>query len=369
MDKKKNSSIQMNRSGQLSDEQVRRLKQFVQKKYMPSVSLWLTLFIIGVMFFFITNTGFFFFGFNPEPILLIVAAVIVGLFLVNVGYWLYQRSKVDAYVNEDVWLERTQGMIVFRKNKYVAEIDGKYYTPIDQNLHPAHYEFFILPNTPYCFVGDCYDSDAMIDEAIYETLNQVNNFKSEDLEINQQGRMSSRQRNELIEKVAFTLLVPAAVVIVFIAFFQFMGRGFSYSGFPNGILIAFLGFFILIFALSQYKYVRDIFSGEVVSDEGYVTKRKRIEHHRSGNSHSSSKTIYEYVLNGNAFKVKKKAFDAFIEDYYQVYYSPQSKTLMQIVPLDTENPQKGKNKPEPFKRKISPLDDLSNDFDSPIEEL
>lgn len=156
-------------------------------------------------------------------------------------------------------------------------------------------------------------------------------FGPDDLEANQQGRLSEDQasylrqqqrRAVLIGAVAFMILALLATILFYVAQQQdspiltMLGIALTIC---NAIMTG-------ILARNWYRINADLSSGQIASQDGLLTRTIR----RAGNS-----SQYLVGIDAVRFSVKKGAFKLFRhEERYTLYYAPTAHILLSAEPKD-----------------------------------
>jgi hypothetical protein len=161
---------------------------------------------------------------------------------------------------------------------------------------------------------------------VSSALEQVGMRHAATLETNQAGKVSASQRRGLIKEVSSNLAWCVFFGIVWTLLSVYLATHAKWSG-----VLAVSGLFLLVLAVqvsSVRNEIRDLVSGNVELQEGWVTK-----HTRSVQGRNSSRTYYYYQLNGNNFTVSQHAYEALIEGDYKIYLLPNTRTIVNLDPV------------------------------------
>ena len=175
-------------------------------------------------------------------------------------------------------------------------------------------------------------------------LADVNGFDLDALEDNRQGVLAPQQKSLLLSGFISSLLfilVPGGFL-----FFQLNSQGFMtqfsasipklidlFTQMPKGLLIM-GGILFFVVLLGIYLFLMtflDYFGRSVKMIEGVGQKKISTTTDDDG----STTTRLYYVISGQKFSVKKRAFPAF--EYgrnYRAYYTPRRKVLVNIEAID-----------------------------------
>ncbi|HLY27432.1 MAG TPA: hypothetical protein VKQ72_13900 [Aggregatilineales bacterium] len=331
------SALQANRSGQITPEQRKELISRASGFGMVGLLLWFVVF--GAL---VVATGRYFVNNPVIGFIALFGTLFVVLWVMGRITSIPMRLRLN-HAN----IQEVSGEVVWHGARYVAEANGKLLQAVfsgGMTLPPGLYTFFCLEGTPYLLsaaMTGTHDgasaslttaqnpSTANFDRAeLSRALSQSNGFTAQDLEVNRAGRLSGSQIRSVLGDVTSNLWgVLVILIIVALALY-----GFSTKVKPdvNGLLLvlAFLGFGILIYMLQILRDLRDILGGRVIAVEGIATRGV----HSAHGSHSGA--TYYYRLAGHNFTVSHAGYEALLEGIrYRVYYVPITGRLVSIEPL------------------------------------
>jgi hypothetical protein len=159
-------------------------------------------------------------------------------------------------------------------------------------------------------------------------LEQVGIRNTKTLSANQAGKQSAGQRGQLVKDISSNLLWSG---ITGLGWFILSAYAVTHAEWKPFLAATGLFLVILLMLLTNArKELRDLLSGSVEVEEGWVSKFTR-------NSHSSrtSRTYHYYKLNGNSYEVWQRAYDALIEGNYRIYFMPNTRRIVNIDPVAT----------------------------------
>jgi hypothetical protein len=205
------------------------------------------------------------------------------------------------------------------------------------------------PNHPASFAR--YHSEQGIsgaaDAGLLQALAQTNDFTIEDLQVNHQGWMSARQREQAKRSQGSTIgcLILALITVgsTVVGGGGALLAGIGGPGAMNGfsllaLVVVALGLSVLLTFLAGKGAKKQLGDGRVTFLDGFVER----ERHESPNGDGATSTSYTYVVyqpQSNAvqqqrFSVNGAAFHALRPGLrYRIYYVPASNKLVSIEPL------------------------------------
>jgi hypothetical protein len=261
---------------------------------------------------------------------LLISGSIVTLFLVLLAGRL-AGDVVLLFVKDDlerVGVASAVGNVEWKGNRYRMVTASRQLRSLRRGVvlpPPDNYRFYFLPRTGLVVMTEKVTdlSQEESDSVLLRILAQANQFSLEDLEQNHTGRLSENQSKHLMFVLAFyAFLVLSGVFLALSVLFRMSGR--NPSGLPI-LLLLFAVLFVSRLGLSVVQMVADLWSGEVSSLEGPVTRQTR----RSRYSRS-----YYYAAGLHKFQISQAAYNALIEGKsYRIYYVPRSQRLVSIEPL------------------------------------
>jgi hypothetical protein len=240
------------------------------------------------------------------------------------------RRKLD----EGMRVEPLEGKVVWEQYQYVARYAKCRLKPIYRSapleLPPGNYNFWVLEGTRWLLSAESIGGQEDQQAELLRALAQANGFHSNALDSNREGRLTLQQGLRLL----LSRLIPLTLLLAFV---------FVVSAFAVGLMAAWLRdttipFGVVLFVLFAMAgsawlmwrffipYMLDVFTRQVLIAEGFG-RRDKIE--------DGEGATYHYLVGNLRFIVSGSAYNALIEGIrYRVYYTPRTKKLVNIEPLD-----------------------------------
>jgi hypothetical protein len=253
-----------------------------------------------------------------------VAALLVGL-VVGVPFvrnLLHHRQLAQEL--EAGRVESASGQVVWRRNQYRAQIEGRpLKTQLGFSIEPGDYTLYYLPQTRWLVGADRSTLQNPDSPTLEQVLRKVHRCDPESLDINRQGQLSESQRryflfvvlaNFFAALVALGLVALLAYNILLSAANNTAGSGYILMAVP----VVLAGFFI-------YRGVRlalDLNANSVLLAKG-----------RGNRSYTGGRnpTFYYHIGEAQRLSVSSNAYFAFIEGkHYKIYYTPRAKRIVNI---------------------------------------
>lgn len=158
-------------------------------------------------------------------------------------------------------------------------------------------------------------------------LQQVGAANPSALPENQQGRMVGAQRSKIFRGLTSNLTVMGIMLAAAALIAYFLRSKFDWQvALAGGAFVLFVGLFLISQITAELS---DWTSGRVLSAEGPVTR-----YVRTTGSGRNSRPNYYYQQNDLRIKVTHRQYEALLPGRkYRLYYSPRTKTLMNVEPL------------------------------------
>ncbi len=266
--------------------------------------------------------------------------------------WAPARSQISC----------ADGLLVW-DGAYVARIPGLpdlkrawHSGPVD--LRPGRYRFYFLRGKRWLLSAQWLgpaDANQQATQAapadmdglppgmrsLLEAIAFANGFSLSALSANRVGYLTPEQvrwalRQQRNEKLAWALFGLMGLIVAIIGP---LGIRFGLVKSPGGIIaFSIVCGLIALWAvwhvfLTRGAYREDAEAGRVISLEGFADKGSRLRR-RSNGGRSWYEYEYFYRLEGEEFKVSRKAYDALLVGVpYRFYYLPHSRALVNIEPL------------------------------------
>jgi hypothetical protein len=252
-----------------------------------------------------------------------VIIVVLGVFMAwFAGDWFVFFAGDDL---ENRAVKTDIGRIEWDGRRYQMRTDTRLLRSLRSGVSsppPGHYSFYYLPRTGLVVLAEEMFTAETAEprSALLQALANSNNFTDEDLAHNRNEMLSKRQENQLIQVVAWYLLILLVAAVLFGIMTPQIMRVVSSTGYLLLVIVPTV--LALRFGWSALQIIVDLWNGRVKSVDGQIAREIR----RSRYSNS-----YYYVMDGFRFQVSQAAHNALIEGRpYRVYYVPHSKRLISL---------------------------------------
>jgi hypothetical protein len=266
----------------------------------------------------------------------VTLAVLAALLLLGISVWRLARllsSWLDLSAGQ---VEQAEGQIIWMGKSYGAQIQGRRLRFIYgiRIPPPDDYSFFYLPRSGWILSIDrlALSTGARTDLYLLDALAHAINFSVESLKANRAGRLTKDQAWQLLVPMWGYVLADLLMIGIAIAF-----TGYVLLHDLKSIALIIPIVFALAVMVGLYSWkdvttiIPDISEGHVLVMEGPVYKRKV-----STSGSRTRRTDYFYEINGRRFEVSPQAYKAlFAGRSYRLYYTPRSKSIVSIEPLDS----------------------------------
>jgi len=269
-------------------------------------------------------------------LVLIVGAVLVGMFFPAIGNWSrLQRDKAAGMM-----IRQAVGELEFdRRRRYVVRAGERTLSlPAAKNigglLPGLRYTVFHLEESGFVLSAEQMGamSEPAVKSALQTVLMQVNRFTFEDLQANKQGEITPAQRTRaLLGASGMLLFIIVPLLVGGAVFVPLLNDGFTGETiFP----MLFMGGMIVLFmAIGLYSFTR--IALDVMDGAPQVLKGTGRKHSETRSTGKSRRTDYYYIIGGTRIQVTQVAYTAFIDDLeYNIYFLPRTKKLLSIEPID-----------------------------------
>jgi hypothetical protein len=264
---------------------------------------------------------------------LYIAIVGIITYLIEVPFlWFYIRNMIINWELRSGRITQAQGEIVWRRNRYVADAEGRRLQPLfgDVSLIPGEYRFYFLPTSGRLLSVERTTSNIQL---LRDALAQTNNFLTSALDANRKGLLATSQIFRLLGMIATNLfwsvlILIISIVISFAAYNYLAAFGFSrwYAiiAFGIGLLVA------MGFMTQSVTLLADLANGKASVADGKIAKTVQTTHSRHGTHHDY---YYEVPHAHLKFQVSEAAHEALVDDLeYRLYYTPRTKIMVAIEP-------------------------------------
>ena len=158
---------------------------------------------------------------------------------------------------------------------------------------------------------------------VNNALEQVGIRNAKALNANQAGKQATSQRGYLLKNISSNLLWSGVFGVGWLLLSAF---AVAHAKWTPLLAATGLYLFILVLLLSRARNeLRDLLSGSVEVEEGWVSK-----YTRNSTSGNTSHTYHYYKLNGNNYEVWARAYDALVEGNYRLYILPATRSVVNI---------------------------------------
>jgi len=264
---------------------------------------------------------------------LFIAVIGIITYLIEVPFlWVYIRNMIINWELRSGRITQAQGEIVWRRNRYVADAQGRRLQPLfgDVSLIPGEYRFYFLPTSGRLLSVERTTSNIQL---LRDALAQTNNFLISALETNRKGLLATSQILRLLGMIAtklfWSVLILLVSIVISFAAYNYLpafgiSRWYAVIGFGIGLLIA-MGFMTQSVAL-----LADLANGKASVADGKIAKTVQTTHSRHGTHHDY---YYEVPQARLKFEVSEAAHEALVDDLeYRLYYTPRTKMMVAIEP-------------------------------------
>lgn len=346
------SYLKANRSGLITKDQ----KSILSSQ--PAGWFGMVKFGRGVKYFFIVPFLAFFLAalllsFNVDP--LFAGLSLVGVFtiflLLLLTRWIKSRRWRAALKRE---LELNQvsqevGQLKFGRFNYYIRVGGrKLRLPFlsKGTLQPGlDYRFYFLPESGTVLSAEVLKgrSGDRVSQGLTAVLADVNHFRMECLPDNRAGRLAFPQYSLLVMNSLTSILLLVVPVGIFYSQrskFGWVGGKFSLSALtgvvrePNPGTLLLGAVLLILFGVGIFRFgnaMLDLLFGKVDAVEGMGS----VDIKQSSDSDGDTSNTYFYLIGDRKFRVRKRAFFAFEPGKtYRAYFTPRTKTLVNIEVLD-----------------------------------
>ena len=343
----------LNERGDVSQEQQNLLKNSPSLVISILRHLWSNVTFLGLFL-----AGFILLiGFEAELSMLgIYAAVMLVAGIIFVTIQELPTHKKRKQIQRDIASRKVRvdnGTLVFKDNTHQMNTGNRLLllSRKRNGLFPGMlYRIFYLEESEVVLsVEEKEPLGEEVERQSYQSiLSAANQFKPEAIELNRKGHLSRSGQWRQFEHD----LIPG--VIIFFAFigisiYLFGQYSKSVSEGNDGIInLICAGITILIGLAGLYSFTKaviDIMRNQVISVTGECRKAARMARKRSffGKTQEENPISFYYSVEGILFRVKESAYLALIDGIRcTAYYTPTSKTLVNIEPGESPLSQKSK---------------------------
>jgi hypothetical protein len=201
---------------------------------------------------------------------------------------------------------------------------------LDLKLPPGTYHVYFLPNSRFILSIDlASDNVKTLKEDVLNILMEAFGFNAEQLQTNRIGDLASGQqkhlRSLLVKQLAALVFFSSLLVFFIFALVTSLSKD---NIIEQIIFILSSTLFLFLTPLIGIRIVSallDMWHGNVINAVHVVTP-EYIE--------TNGVKQYFYSIGKQKFPVSKRAFDALVPSDYRIYYTPRSKTLVALEPVD-----------------------------------
>ena len=219
---------------------------------------------------------------------LYIAIVGIIMYLIEIPFlWLYIRNMIIHWELRRGRITQAEGEIVWRRNRYVADAEGRRLQPLlgDVGLIPGEYRFYFLPTSGRLLSVERTTSNIQL---LRDALAQTNNFPTSALETNRQGLLATGQILRLLGMIATNL---------FLVYFYFdhlqrnqfrrlhLFTRFGFSRWYALIALGIGGLIALGFLTQSVTLLADLANGKASVADGKIAKTVQTTHSRHGTHH------------------------------------------------------------------------------------
>ncbi|MBI5054810.1 MAG: hypothetical protein HZB52_16310 [Chloroflexi bacterium] len=264
---------------------------------------------------------------------LYIAIVGIITYLIEIPFlWFYIRNMIIHWEMRSGRITQAQGEIVWRRNRYVADAEGRRLQPLlgDVSLIPGEYRFYFLPTSGRLLSVERTTSNIQL---LRDALAQTNNFLTSALEANRKGLLATSQILRLLGMIATNLFWSIFILIIFIgigfAAYTYLPV-FGFSRWYALIALGIGGLIALGFMTQGVTLLADLANGKASVADGKIAKTVQTTHSRHGTRHDY---FYEVLYAHLKFEVSEAAHEALVDDLeYRLYYTPRTKIMVAIEP-------------------------------------
>lgn len=323
------NTIDLNRAGQMTPRQQDLLQRFTPSPYTGCFYIFILAPLFAGPLWISTQAGL------PSFVLPLFLLIFWGLGLLILGYGLFfgWRAWNTRQEIRDGKIVGGHGQ-VFRTSKgYNARVGKKMLRTFALNkvdLLPGNYYFFFLPRSGFLLSAESLEANDLLGAAeLTKDLGSHFHFNDNDLNLNQTGHLSGRQRFRLLLQASFFgfLLLILLIVGPLFIYLILQNEDFDLLSIQTGGMVLLFLAFVGWVGHSFLPRVIDAVLGTSRTITGPVQPQYR--------SAGRSTELY-YVVSGQSFKVGLNDYFALIEGLiYHVHYTRWSKRIMSIeaVPI------------------------------------
>ena len=263
-------------------------------------------------------------------------AVLAALLLLGILVWRLARLLSGWLDLSAGRVEQAEGQIVWMGKSYGAQIQGRRLRFIYgiRIPPPDDYSFFYLPRSGWILSIDrlALSTGAQTDLYLLDALAHAIDFSAESLKANRAGQLTKDQAWQLLIPMLGACLAGLLTIGIAIALIGYvLLHGLKSIALMIPIVFA-LAVMVSIYSWNDVTtIIPDVSEGRVLAMEGPVYKIKV-----STSGIRTRRTDYFYEINGRRFEVSPQAYKAlFAGRSYRLYYTPYSKSIVSIEPLDS----------------------------------
>ena len=261
-----------------------------------------------------------------------------------------QQIQNDIAANN---VQEDSGSLVFREKVYQMDT-GKRFLLLSgkrNGLFPGiHYRTFYLAESGVVLSAEEIEPlGEEIEKQSYQSiLSSANHFNPEALALNRTGSLSRKGQwrqftHDLFPGMVLFFTCVGISIYIFGQYFNALGKV------DSGYISLICGGITLLIGLAGfYTFSRagmDILKSKVITVSGESRKAARMARKRSflGKTHEETPVSFYYSVGDRLFRVKESAYYVLIDGIRcKAYYTPLSKTLVNIEPIESPLPPANK---------------------------